>query len=426
MSVAVIGDLIIDEYLYGESSRLSPEAPVPVIEYTHKKFLSGGAGNVAQNLKKLKVKTDLFAILDKTWLDEILVGNTHLNLQNVLPSNGLKSHKTRIYTNNHYYARIDHDLKYDNQQLFNLILKTDFSKYSCVIISDYAKGTLGNKLNHIIYHIKKTNNKIIVDPKNNLSKYSDCWLLKPNLKEFEQTVGKCNNNLDIIEKGRAVLESVNAEYLLVTLGNKGMILISKDKFKFRKAIAKEVFDVTGAGDTVTASIAYGIDKNYSVNDAVELANQGASAVVTKKGTSSVSQKDLGIIKTVFTNGVFDLLHSGHVDYLKKTKKLGDKLVVGLNSDESVKRIKGDDRPVVNQEDRKKMLLALDFVDEVIIFEENTPLDLINKIKPDIITKGGDYKKEDVIGHDIVKKTVIIPLLEGHSTTKIIEKVKNAA
>ena len=377
MKVLVLGDIIIDTYIYGTSSRISPEAPVPVVTYKREVQTIGGAGLVYENLKSLDVDVELVDIFDKA------------------------SVKTRVICDGHYVTRIDNDYHADSKQYLDYILSRDFSDYEYVILSDYNKGTLDESLK-IIEHLNTFGCKVIVDPKEHATQYKGAWLIKPNNSEFTK-FGFCQWQGNII--------TTNA-------GNN--VLASIDGVDYNLPVAQvEVSDVTGAGDCFLAAFVYGLTKNYDYMQCLELAIKGSRCAVQHVGTHTLTTSDIEE-RVVFTNGVFDILHTGHFELLAKAKSLGNKLIVGINSDESVQRLKGKNRPINNLGKRVKQLEMLPWVDEVHVFEQDTPYEIIKHIQPDLIVKGGDYTVETVVGHDLAE-VYLVPTVEGYSTTEIIEK-----
>ena len=376
MKVLVIGDVIIDKYIYGTSQRLSPEAPVPIVKHLHEVETLGGAGLVYKNLKSLGVDVTLF--------------------ETEQPS----SIKTRVICDGHYVTRIDDDKHADSTLVLETIELQDFSEYEYVILSDYNKGVLDESL-EIIKHINRFNCKIIVDPKEHAKHYKDAWLIKPNHSEFTKFgFTSWQGNIITTNAGNNVVATIdNVDYDIPV----------EDV---------EVSDVTGAGDCFLAAFVYGLTKQYNHKKCLELAVRGSREAVKHVGTHLLTVTDIED-SIVFTNGVFDILHIGHLKLLSHAKTLGNRLVVGINSDSSVKRLKGDLRPINDQHTRKESLLMLGFVDEVIVFEEDTPLEAITKLEPSIIVKGGDYTVETVVGNELAN-VVIFPILEGHSTTLIVD------
>lgn len=374
--ILVLGDIIIDKYVYGTSTRLSPEAPVPIVTHQRSVETQGGAGLVYNNLKNLGVDVDLFDY------------------------DFPKSTKTRVLCDGHYVTRIDDDIIADSNDIFDKITAQDWSEYEYVILSDYNKGTL-EYAKDIIEHFNSFGCKVIVDPKRDCSNYEGAWLVKPNFTEYT----KFNFNT---WKGN----------IITTNADKDVIAKIDDKEYIVPVDKVEVSDVTGAGDCFIAGFVYGLTKNYDYKKCVETAIKGSTESVKHVGTYKLQEKDL-LNKVVFTNGCFDVLHKGHLTLLKEARSLGDKLVVGLNSDESVKRIKGSDRPFNDLDTRKEQLLLIPYVDDVIIFEEDTPYNLIKELSPDLIVKGGDYNVEEIVGHDLAP-VHIVPTVEGYSTSKILE------
>jgi len=379
MKVLVLGDVIIDKYIYGTSERLSPEAPVPVVKYQREVETLGGAGLVYENLKRLGVDVTLF--------------------ETEQPS----SIKTRVICDGHYITRIDDDKHADSTSVLETIELQDFSEYEYVILSDYNKGVLDESL-EIIEHINKFNCKIIVDPKEHSTHYIGAWLVKPNYKEFGD-FGFTNwqGNIITTNAGDNVVASINNVVYNIPVE------------------PVEVSDVTGAGDCFLAAFVYGLTKQYNHRHCLELAVKGSREAVKHVGTHTLTVSDLEE-RIVFTNGCFDILHTGHFELLAEAKSLGGKLIVGINSDESVRRFKGPKRPINNVNKRKKQLELLPWVDEVVVFDEDTPYRLIKEVVPHVIVKGGDYTVEQVVGHDLAD-VHLVPTVDGYSTTQIIKDSK---
>ena len=377
MKVLVLGDIIVDKYIYGTSTRISPEAPVPVVNIESASTSLGGAGLVYENLKSLDVDVTMFETEQP------------------------RSVKTRIISDGHYITRLDEDENANSDAVLSKVLSSDFSQYDYVILSDYNKGVLDESLK-IIEHINKFDCKIIVDPKEHATQYKDAWLVKPNNSEFTK-FGFCEWQGNIV--------TTNA-------GNN--VVANIDGVDYNLPIAQvEVSDVTGAGDCFLAAFVYGLTKNYDYKQCLELAVKGSRCAVQHAGTYMLTTSDIEE-NVVFTNGVFDILHTGHFELLAKAKSLGNKLIVGINSDASVKRLKGESRPINNISQRTKQISMLPWVDEVCIFDEDTPYELIKQIRPNLIVKGGDYTVETVVGHDLAE-VYLVPTVEGYSTTEIIEK-----
>jgi D-beta-D-heptose 7-phosphate kinase/D-beta-D-heptose 1-phosphate adenosyltransferase len=380
MKVLVIGDVIIDKYIYGTSERLSPEAPVPVVKHLHEVETLGGAGLVYENLKSLGV-------------DVTLMESDH----------GYRSVKTRVICDGHYVTRIDDDKRASGNAVLADVLSNDFSQYEYVILSDYDKGVLDNA-KEIIAHINTFGCKVLVDPKRPASYYEGAWLIKPNmLEESQYGFGQHHWNWIITDAKGPVQARIN----------KVMYTVEPEQV--------EVSDVTGAGDCFLAAFVYGLIKGYDHKRCLELAVKGATEAVKHVGTHTLTVSDLEE-RIVFTNGCFDILHTGHFELLAEAKSLGGKLIVGINSDESVRRFKGPKRPINNVNNRKKQLELLPWVDEVIVFDEDTPYRLIKEVVPHVIVKGGDYTVEQVVGHDLADVHLVLTV-EGYSTTNIIEASK---
>ena len=377
MKVLVFGDVIVDKYIYGSSSRISPEAPVPIVNIERVATSLGGAGLVYENLKSLGVDVTL------------------------LETQQPRSYKTRIICDGHYVTRLDEDETGNGDDVLKNVLRSDFTSFDYVILSDYNKGVLDNA-KEIIAHINSQGSKVIVDPKRNASEYKGAWLVKPNFKEmFDFKFDKWQGNIITTNAGKGVIANI-------------------DKIKYDIPVqAVEVSDVTGAGDCFMAAFVYGLTKNYTHKKCLEIAIKGSTESVRHSGTHILKQEDVEDT-VVFTNGVFDILHVGHLKLLNYAKTLGNRLIVGINSDSSVKRLKGDLRPINDQTTRKESLLELGFVDDVIVFNEDTPLEEITKLEPDIIVKGGDYTFDTVVGNHLAK-VVIFPTVEGHSTTRILDE-----
>jgi len=376
MKVLVLGDIIIDKYIYGTSTRLSPEAPVPVVTYQREVETLGGAGLVYENLKSLGVDVKLIDFFDKA------------------------SVKTRVICDGHYITRIDDDYIADGSMFLTYILSQDFDEYDYVILSDYNKGTLDESV-QIIKHLNTYGCKVIVDPKEHASHYEGAWLVKPNEKEFQEYFINWHGNIITTRAGKSVIANIDNEVYEVNVDT------------------VEVNDVTGAGDCFLAAFVYGLTIGKDYATCLDMAVKGSRESVKHVGTYILSRKDFEET-IVFTNGVFDILHKGHFELLKEARSLGTKLVVGINSDSSVKRLKGNSRPVNDELTRVEQLKALPWVDEVFVFNDDTPYNLIKRLTPALIVKGGDYTVETTVGHDLAP-VHLVPTVEGYSTTRIIEK-----
>lgn len=383
--IAVIGDFILDEYVYGEMSKISSESPIPIFQELYSEFRDGGSGNVAANLRAFGEEVKHFHDFRH------------------------KPVKRRYVCNNHIVFRADIE-----EYLPNGNINFDLLGVEYCIISDYGKGFI-HLAQDIVKKCKDAGCFVIVDPKKELSNYAGADIVKLNKKEFVEYTGHEN-----LKSANEIRKQHNFGALVITLSEKGIYLSSNEFEGYIPCENHQVADVTGAGDVFIAAMTHFLNVGNSLFDACQKANILAAISVTKFGTYVLTEEDIKQTKTIFTNGCFDILHKGHIEYLKKSKSLGAKLIVGLNSDSSIKKLKGNDRPFISQEDRKAVLESLDCVDEVIIFDDETPYELIKKIKPDIITKGGDYtRKEDVVGHDIAE-IVILPFIEGYSTTRLLE------
>ena len=379
MKVLVIGDIIIDKYIYGTSTRLSPEAPVPVVTQERIVETVGGAGLVYENLKSLGVDVSLYE------------------------PDQPASVKTRVMCDGHYVTRIDNDYIADGYAVLEDLQEFPFHKYNYVILSDYNKGVL-DFAEQIIQLANEAGCRVIVDPKRSAEHYKGAWLVKPNRKEFEELrFNKWLGNIITTSASDPVIAQIDTEYYSVDVD------------------IVEVSDVTGAGDCFLAAFVYALTKDYDYKKAIELAVKGSRKSVQHTGTYTLDVSDLEE-RVVFTNGVFDILHKGHFELLAEARTLGEKLIVGINSDASVKRLKGETRPVNNQMKRISQLEILPWVDQVVVFHEDTPYELIKEIKPHVIVKGGDYTVEQVVGHELAE-VYIVPMVEGYSTTEIIENSK---
>ena len=458
--VLVFGDIILDRYISGSVDRVSPEAPVPVLKPSGEEIRLGGAANVALNLSSLGSNATLIGVTGKdSPSNEIIDLLKKNNIKKALSKSDHPTiSKIRILASQQQLIRIDNEEEFSEtdwqSSLSHYKKHISLKKNKVLIISDYGKGTLKN-IPLIIREAKKTKKTILVDPKgDDFSKYKSADIITPNLHEFERVVGKINKESEITKKGKDLIISLRLNSLLITRGSDGMTLLDKRNGKVIRedfpTEARDVFDVSGAGDTVIASIAAGLAGGFSLSESIRLANIAAGIVVGKSGTATVNQAELvpylGLSesfvtsneikgysqdlherdkKIVFTNGCFDILHAGHVEYLSAAKEMGDKLIVAINTDRSVRKLKGSSRPINTLAHRAKVLASLQCVDKVVFFDEETPIKLIKTIKPDVLVKGGDYKIKDIVGYKEVTKSggsvVTIPLFEGLSTSKIIAK-----
>jgi len=469
-SIAVIGDIILDHYLSGDITRISPEAPVRILDCKDEEYRLGGAANVAGNLAKLGCKISLIGIAGT---DASAKNLKKLLKKERIDSSGIFAvadrptiKKTRLMSQGQQLMRIDREVREPLPSVVEkkilAFLNRKIKKLSGLIISDYEKGLLTKSLLAKIISIAHKNKKVVVvDPKGlSFAKYKGADFITPNRLELEKASGMtCKDRNSIIKAGKSIMATCKVKSVLATLGADGMAFInSKGKATFIPTVAREVYDVTGAGDTVVATFTFALTGGLTPEDSVRLANHAGGLQVAHLGAVGIGKEEIEesfftevdtnskIVnlkiavenanqfggknkKTVFTNGCFDLIHYGHIKYLQKAKELGDRLVVAINSDASVKKLKGSGRPVINELDRAHVISALDCVDQVVIFSEATPLKLIRKIKPSFLVKGGDYKIADVVGHKDVGRwggvVKIIPYESGKSTSKIISKIKES-
>ena len=462
-NILVIGDLMIDNYLWGETNRISPEAPVQIVNVERETKVLGGAGNVAHNLKTLGANVEVLSVIGGCEISEQLqhlLREVGINSNNLVVQNDrITSKKTRIISSHQQVIRYDiesaEDISIHSEKLLIDKFKSILKNFDLVILSDYGKGVLTEYITQEVINTANSNKiKVIVDPKgSDYSKYKSAHLLTPNKIEASEATGiNISDEKSLINALTNLKENYELNCALITLSEEG-IAIYDDKFSSYPTLAKEVFDVTGAGDTVIAALGYALAANLDISEAVIFANLAAGIVVGKIGSATTSFEEIAnyelslnlplseqkIVSSnqlmpildeykknnkqiVFTNGCFDILHAGHVRYLENAKKLGDILIVGINSDDSVKRLKGKSRPINSLDDRSLIIASLSSVDYVVSFEEDTPLNLIKSIVPDILVKGGDYKDKDVIGSNIAKKLVIIDFIEGKSTSNTIMKI----
>ncbi len=435
-NIMVIGDVMLDRYWFGDTGRISPEAPVPVVNIQHTDHRPGGAANVALNIGALGCHTILLGITGQDEAATILKEQlTSAEIKHDFFENQQADTiiKLRVISRQQQLLRLDFENNFQlNHQDFLLEkYKKYLSQVQLVILSDYKKGTLSNPQAFITL-AKEANVPILVDPKGtDFSIYQYADIITPNLKEFEAIVGACRTEKDIIDKGRELLTKCKIKSLLVTRGEDGMTLIQQDETHHLPAYAREVFDVTGAGDTVIGALGAAIASGVELLSATALANLAASITVSKLGAATVSAPELqvaltgkinfstGIVneeqlleavkqaraqnkKIVFTNGCYDIIHAGHVTSLQMAKQLGDYLIVAVNTDESVSQLKGPNRPINNLEHRMTVLAGFNVVDWVIPFADETPERLLHLIKPDLLVKGGDYNINQVVGADIVR------------------------
>lgn len=463
-NILVIGDLMIDHYLWGSCDRISPEAPVQVVNVKKESSVLGGAGNVINNLVTLGSIVDVISVIGndsvanelKSLLEKIDVPTSNLVVEN----NRKTSKKSRLIASQQQVLRYDmesiDDINENSHKQIIQTLEKNIDKYSSIILSDYGKGVLTTNLTKEIIKIANKNNiKVLVDPKGkDYSKYKGSYTLTPNKKEaMEATNIDIKDESSLIEALKSLKTQCELEVSLITLSEQG-IAIFDDELTIKPTVAREVYDVTGAGDTVIASIAFALGNNLDIKDAIYFANLAAGVVVGKIGSATTTLdeiyeyeyslhksnstshiKTFDEIKTlasklhnqgkkiVFTNGCFDILHVGHVKYLEVAKSYGDVLILGLNADSSVRKLKGPTRPINTQDDRAYILASLESVDYVVIFEEETPYELIKLIKPHVLVKGGDYEGKEVVGQDIADELKLVQFVDGKSTTNTIKRIQ---
>ncbi|OAJ33529.1 bifunctional D-glycero-beta-D-manno-heptose-7-phosphate kinase/D-glycero-beta-D-manno-heptose 1-phosphate adenylyltransferase HldE [Piscirickettsia salmonis] len=464
--ILIIGDVMLDRYWSGQTSRISPEAPVPVVRISDFEERAGGSGNVALNVTALGAHASLIAL---TGQDD----NAH-SLERLLAAKGVNCFfqkvsaptitKLRVLSQHQQLIRLDfedefHDMP-TNEALTNF--DSELAHCNAVIFSDYGKGTLSD-IQTLIKKAKKANKPILIDPKGtDFDRYQHATVITPNFKEFVAVVGPVNSNEELVEKATTLIQRLDIEALLITRGESGMSLIKKQGRAIHiPTRAQEVFDVTGAGDTVIASLGLALATGYDLRTGMNIANAAAGIVVGKLGTSTVTVAELehalqdrsipplltGIVNEdellaavklsqsqgesiVMTNGCFDILHAGHIDYLQKARAKGDRLIIAINDDASIQRLKGPSRPIVPLAQRMQLLNALQCVDWVVPFSEDTPERLISVVLPDILIKGSDYQVHEIAGSQQVLANggdvLTLDLVPGCSTSAIVKKIQEQA
>ncbi len=461
--VLVIGDVMLDRYWHGSTSRISPEAPVPVVKVGQIEDRPGGAGNVALNIASLGTPAWLIAATGEDEAADAL--QTRLEAAGIfcdfarIPGVPTIT-KLRVMSQNQQLIRLDHEDEFTGLSSSIIEHKAEalLDGVGAIILSDYNKGTLQG-CQQLISMARSRNIPVLADPKGtSFEKYRGATLITPNMKEFETVVGACKDEQDIIAKGRKLLKELDLTALLVTRSEHGMTLIRADEpERHLPARAREVFDVTGAGDTVISVLAAALSSGSDLPQAAALANIAAGLVVAKLGTATISMPELrrevnrelgaerGAVtsdqllialedarahgeKIVFTNGCFDILHAGHVGYLEQARKQGDRLVLAINGDDSVKRLKGEGRPINPVDRRMTVLAGLEAVDWVVSFDEDTPENLLRMVKPDVLVKGGDYSLDEVVGAPIVHQyggeVKVLSFLDNCSTTAIVKQIQD--
>lgn len=466
--VLVVGDVMLDRYWHGTTARISPEAPVPVVQVQQKEDRAGGAGNVALNVAALGGGVSLLGLVGhdepaQVLLERLQAAQVHCDFETVATHPTIT--KLRVISRHQQLLRMDFEEAFSELDSTALAARAQalFAHVGVIVLSDYNKGAL-LRAEKMIATARALGKPVLVDPKGaDFSRYRGATLLTPNLHEFETVMGVCADERDLVQKGQQLMRNLDLQALLITRGEHGMTLLQRsvDSKKSEPlelhlpAQAREVFDVTGAGDTVIATLATALAAGVSLSQAVVLANIAAGIVVGKLGTATVSGPELrralqqahsvgrGVMseeqlqialddarangeKIVFTNGCFDLLHPGHVAYLEDAKKLGQRLVVAVNADASVKRLKGEGRPVQPAESRMAVLAGLESVDWVVDFEDDTPERLLQLLKPDVLAKGGDYTPDQVVGAAIVQayggEVSVLSFVDNCSTTSIVQTI----
>jgi len=464
--ILVAGDIMVDEYIVGDVERISPESPVPVIVARDRLRGPGGAGNVVRNLVSMGGKVALFSVVGSDnagqWFrnhcEQLAIETSWLKDDVSRPT----TIKTRVVARNQQVVRIDEEhVGHITQELEDSFLddiKSVMPKVKAVVISDYGKGFLTpTLLDALISSASDKGIPVLVDPKGmDFSRYRGCTYLTPNLRETATAAGiEIRGPESLAQAGKTLLERTAAQGIIITRGRDGATLVTEQKIQDFPVKPVEIVDVTGAGDTVIATLALAVANGMSIENAIILANLAASIVVSRFGAAAVTLQEIldsvnndspeskvvhaddieGVLgnhrllghKIVFTNGCFDLFHAGHLEILRRASALGDVLVVGVNSDDSVTRLKGPERPIIPQPERLEIISALSFVDYVVVFEEDTPLSLIRSVRPDILVKGEDWKDREVVGEDLVKarggRVELVKHVGGVSTTQLIKKIR---
>jgi D-beta-D-heptose 7-phosphate kinase/D-beta-D-heptose 1-phosphate adenosyltransferase len=472
LKVMVIGDVMLDRYVFGEVKKISPEAPVQVLKVSDEKFSPGGAANVANNLKSLGASVEIHGVIGN---DPEGKKSLELLQRLEIESKGLirdpkrpTTTKTRLIAGNQQIIRMDREETEDiSGQVKNRILGAIIQSLventpDGIIISDYAKGLVRRDLSASIIQMAKDKGIFIcIDPKGkDFTKYRGADAITPNQREAEEVCGFQIEGDDSIQRAADVMiQQTEAQGVLITRGKSGISYYVREskELKTISSDAREIYDVTGAGDTVVSTFTLAFIKSKSWEDSVKMANRAAGIVVGRIGAATVTREELingyeeknqatkekilkiGMLlttlskhraegkKIVFTNGCFDLFHVGHLELLRQAKELGDVLIVGINSQDSVRRIKEDGRPFIPESERANIVAAIDCVDYVVVFSEDTPLELVRLIKPDVLVKGGDYSPEEVVGRDVVEgyggMVSIVPLVEGVSTSLLVDKIR---
>ncbi|MFO1241621.1 MAG: D-glycero-beta-D-manno-heptose-7-phosphate kinase [Rickettsiales bacterium] len=467
--VLCIGDVMLDKFIYGSASRISPEAPIPVLAIEKEITMLGGAGNVVRNIISLGGNATFISIVGNDDVGNAIVSLTakepRLYPYLLMDQSRISTQKTRYIAGSQQLLRADCESRAELSEKFVEqiveIVRQEIERHQVVVLSDYGKGVLSESLVRQVIEIANAADvPVVVDPKSNdFSRYADAYLVSPNQKELASAFGvELHAEEDITDAARILMRANNIGNILVTRGANGMMLVSPENKPFHvKARAREIYDVSGAGDTSLATLAVAIGSGSSLEEAVYLSNTAGGIVVGKIGTAAVYRTDLktelytqdvftgmrkiypqdmaaeqvetwkrGNLKVGFTNGCFDIVHAGHLALINDAKQYCDRLILAINSDDSVRRLKGDSRPVNNEMDRAILLAELGAVDMVVIFREDTPEELLKKLRPDVLMKGADYAKTQIVGREFVEgyggEVVSIPLKEGYSTTNTIKKI----
>ena len=461
--ILCLGDIILDTYCFGEVNRISPEAPIPVLKLNKESNIIGGSGNVARNICAAGKKCHLISISgndsESLVIKKLLNKTKNLSFELFKEINRVTTKKRRFVSGNYQILRVDEEsTKSINQSLETKIvsrINSIIQGFDIIIISDYNKGMLTKRLVEEVLRISRINKKIsIVDPKRkDFGFYKNADIITPNFKELL----KANNIEDVIEDTNQVILDLSKKMIkkysfnsvITTRSSKGMTLVQKSAVHNFLSNAKEVFDVSGAGDTVVAYLAASLTSGKDLVESAKIANKAAGVAVGKFGTARVKINEVNDenrnekihtlsgakkflknkkLKIGFTNGCFDLIHQGHIDFLKNARSRCELLIVGLNSDSSVSNLKGSSRPIISENERSLHLSNFEFVDMIILFNEKTPIKLIKELKPEFLFKGKDYKEEEVVGRKELSfwggKVILLPFVKGKSTTKLIERIKN--
>ena len=456
LKFGVFGDVMLDTYIYSSTDRISPEGPFPVYKYKNTSLFPGGAANVAINLAKMGVRVHLFCIIgsDRASLDFLkIIKNEGVVVKYIKIKNLSMINKVRLISNDLQISRLDfeNELK-DYSGIISKFYKQINKTFDGIIFSDYAKKTISDPV-ELIKKCNKLNVRLFIDPKsNNFKKYQGAYCLSPNLSEFENVAGKCHSEKEIILKAKKIIKKYNFENILITLGSKGMISVSKKTSYYSKSNKVFAADVVGAGDTSISHYAIFSSILNDLTDITNKTNTAAEIVVKKQNTSFVTPIDflknssifenkvieekniqhlIKILKLenkiIFTNGCFDILHAGHVKLFEFCKKNNGILIVGINSDKSIKINKGKNRPINNLKHRLIMMNSLIYIDYIVVFDQKNPLNILKKIKPDILIKGNDYSLKDIVGYDYIKKyggqVKLFKNFDDLSTTAILNKKK---